>query len=131
MNLNQAIKDTFQVLSLILVFVTLLFTLRYKEIVEDISKEVPEGERARNREKKRLRTSILTNCLPSFLLSGISFYLFLPLSITIIKSSKIELWNFDFLATAFILITFCVGSFFIWSSWLGIRLLWKVRSINI
>lgn len=129
MDLNKLILDAVQAVSLILVFVTMLFTLRYPGIIKDIGEDIPEGERAKKREKDRLLHSFLVNSLPPLFLNGIAAYIFLPLTIKIIKQTHISLWQFDFLPTAFVLISFWVWCFFIWSLYLGFRMIKKIFKI--
>jgi len=129
--LKQIILDAMQATSVILVFVTLLFGLKYSIIKADIEKEVPgAGEIAKKNEKQRLKSSFIVNCLPQLILFGVSSYIFLPLTVKIIQSSKFDLWNFDVLSTAFVSVVLWVWALFLWSLWLSVKLLLKINSIK-
>lgn len=51
-------------MGIIIVFVTLLFGMKYTAIVNALTEECPEGPKAKSSLKRRLRSSIATNCLP-------------------------------------------------------------------
>jgi flagellar biosynthesis protein FlhB len=129
----ESIIDSFSAISVLLVFIIMLFTLRYPKIIADINKEIPRKEKIkeREREKRRLKSSFIINCMPQTVLLGITAYLFLPLSIYIIKNSQFSFWNFDFLITIFIFISGWIWSFFIWSLVLGLKILFKAFHINV
>lgn len=78
MNIHQEILNICQATSVLLIFITMIFNLRYNTIVTDIEKELPNGKKARIRERRRVLHSFLINCLPQILFSGIVFYVFLP-----------------------------------------------------
>ena len=128
---NQKILDdilnTFQATSLILVFVTLIFTVNYPKIIADINTNLPSGRMAIKREKRRLKNSLFKRCLPQILFFGISSYIFLPLFVNIVTSFDLNLWNFDFVPTAYILITFWIWYIFLWSLFLTIQLLSNIK----
>lgn len=133
MDLKSIIIDSFSATSVLLVFVIMLFSLRYPKIIEDIDKEIPREEKTREceREKRRLMHSFIINCIPQTLLLGITIYLFLPLTIYIIKNSQFSFWNFDFNITMFIFVVGWIWIFFIWSFILGLRVLLKALHINV
>lgn len=130
MSLQNLILDTFQATSLILVFVTLLFGMKYPKIMSDINKENPPGELAKKRERKRLKSSFIYHCLPQLLFYSIASYLFLPLAFQVIKQSTFKIWHFDFILTTYIVIAIWVWSILIWVIVLSLRMLVKIRSFN-
>lgn len=130
MIIRQEILDAFQATSLILVFITVFFNIKYPLIVKNINIEIPEGKLAKKRAKKQILNNLLINNLPTMLLNGGSFYLFLPLTIKILKSSNFSLFHFDILPTAFIFIVLWIGLFFVWSFILFIITVLKILSIK-
>lgn len=130
MSLQALTLDTFQATGLILVFVTLLFGMKYPKIMSDINKENPNGELARKRERKRLLSSFILHCLPQILFYAIASYLFLPLALQIVMQSTFRLWNFNFILTAYIIITIWIWSILIWIIVLSFKMLLKVGSLK-
>lgn len=132
MDLRQNLLDVFQATSVILVFVTVHFGVRYPIIVKDLDDtEFITGNNARDRARKRLWQSFRVNSLPQIILLGINSYMFLPLAIKIITVSEFKAWDFDYLLTAYIVMTFWSWFFFIWSFILGMKLLFKIFSRNL
>lgn len=131
MDLRQQLLDIFQATSLLIVFVTVLFGLRYQVIIADLNSNVPNGESARKREKSRLIKSLFMNIVFQIILLGSTAYMFLPMAVRIIMASgfRIYLWNFDFLQTAYVLISVWLWAFFSWILWLTVRMVKKILSI--
>jgi len=132
MDFIRIIIDSFSATSVLLVFIIMLFSLRYPQIMQDINKEVPRKEKTKEceREKIRLMNSFIINCLPQIILLGITNYLFLPLTIHIIKNSRFNFWNFDFIITIFLFVVGWIWIFFIWSIILGLRVILKTLHIK-
>jgi hypothetical protein len=124
--LNEEIRAAFEATSLILVFVTILFDLRYPKIQRDIRVEIPSGDKAKGRHREKLWQSLLVNCAPLLLINGAASYLFLPLFIRVLQESHLELWDFDFSRTSFVFITLVVFVFFLWSGYLMVQLVGRM-----
>lgn len=120
--LDQEIQTAFQATSLILVFVTVLFGLRYPQIQRDIGKETPVGEKAKARLREDLWKSLLVNCTPLLVINGAASYLFSPLLVRVVRGSRFEVWSFDFSRTSFVFIALLVLVFFLWSCYLAAQL---------
>ncbi len=133
MDFKSSIIDSFSATSVLLVFIIMLFSIRYPQIIQDINKEVPRKEKTKEceHEKRRLMHSFLINCLPQTILLGITNYLFLPLTIHIIKNSQLSFWNFDFILTIFLFVVGWIWIFFIWSIILGLRVILKTLHIKV
>ncbi|KXS38257.1 MAG: hypothetical protein AWU54_2226 [Candidatus Frackibacter sp. T328-2] len=131
MTLRQETLDAFQATSLILVFVTVFFNIKYPLIIENLNLKIPEGKKARQNLKDKMKTDLIINNLPTMILNGGSFYLFFPLTIKTIKTTNFEIFNFNILSTAFLFIEFWIGIFFIWSAILLVKTIIKIKSINI
>lgn len=131
-DINQEIQIAFQATQLILVFVTVLFSLRYPQIQKDIKTIIPTGNRVK--EKNNLRTkfyqSIKVKCIPLLLINGIASYLFFPLFVQVLATSKIDLWNFDFARTSFMFIALLIFVFFLWSVYLTLKLYLHIQEFD-
>jgi hypothetical protein len=126
-SLDQQIATAFQASSLVLVFVTVLFGLRYDQIQKDVRKEIP----ARDPELKcykcdLLIESLILKCGLLVLVNGATVYLFLPLAVRIMCQSRFDPWNFDFARTSFLLIAALVFAYFIWSCCLACQVLRRI-----
>lgn len=135
MSLVTQIQTAFQGIQLILVFITVLFSLRYNQIQDSINKRIPkEINRKDEREKikKELKQKFWIYCLPLLIINGFAFYLFLPLFCEIIKginNFKVDyIWNFDFSIACFLFITLMIGGFFVWTIILSIKLILHIYS---
>lgn len=130
MELRELILDAFQATSIILVFVTLLFSIKYPTLVSILQMEEPAGSKAKSRLKKTLITHFVTDAIPLLFLSIISFYMLLPLAINVICSDLLTLWSSDILPLAYIAITIWVMMLLIWIIILTYRLLVKIHQIK-
>ena len=115
-----------RLISLILVFVTVLFGIRYPQVLEDLRKDIPEGERAKERHRDRLSRRLALDMVPMLLVTFFASYLFLPLVFRIISVYEFKLWDFDIVVSAFVFITICIWFFFGWASLLSIKLLLRI-----
>jgi hypothetical protein len=113
-------------INLILIFITVLFGIRYPQIIEDLKREIPSGTKAKKRIKDQLITSLALKCLPNILISLFSCYLFLPSVIKVLNEYEFDFWGFDFAITAFMFITFMIFFFFVWSCFLFVKLLVRI-----
>lgn len=131
MDFRQELLDVFQATSLLIVFITVLFGLKYQVIIEDIKKEIPNGESAKKREKNRLTKSFFMNILTQIILLGSTSYIFLPIAVRIMVASefRINFWNFDFLQTAYVMISIWLWVFFVWILWLAYKMIKKISRI--
>jgi hypothetical protein len=131
MEIKESILEAFQATSLILVFLSMLFTINYPKIIKDLNLEIRNGERAKKKQKDKLIKNFLIHCVPTFLLSLSSLYLFSPLTLKIIKNIEFKLWNFSFLPMSFLFIVIWVCFIFIWITILTYKMLNKIKSIKI
>jgi hypothetical protein len=131
-DINQLIKDSFDVISLILVFVFVLFDLRYPQIMEELKKELPPKDRKleRDKQKEKLKQVLLVSNAPLIVIYGFLFYLFLPLLFRVRSESRISLWQFDFVRTAFVFIVALIFGFLIWSIKLAVQMVIKILKYN-
>lgn len=125
-SINSQIQIAFQATQLILVFITVLFGLRYDQIQKGIKEHIPDGKSAKKSLEDKLVKNFLINCLPLIIIIGTAFYLFFPLFCKIIITSHLELWNFDLGRTSFALIEVYIFLFLVWSCILTFKLLKRI-----
>ncbi len=127
--ITSLIHNSFEVISLILVFAFVLFDIRYPQIIKQLEKDIPNKDRTKDRERhaKDLRQVLLTSALPLMLINGVLLFLFTPTLIIVIVNSEFHLLRFDFLLTAFILVYIFILIFFLWSLYLAVRLINRIR----
>jgi hypothetical protein len=124
-SLDQVIKDSFSIISLLLVFVFVLFDVRYPEIQEKI-KEDPENiilVKENKNFREELWKFIFLKCSPLIIILGSILYLLLPNFYNILISSTFNIWNFNFIRTSYFLVTILTAIFFIWTIYLIICLI--------
>ncbi len=126
-DLTLQLKESFSIISLILVFALLLFDIRYPQVHKELEKNVPDKNLISDRKffRKKLWDSLL-KIFVLILIYGMLIYLFLPLLVSVLQNSKIEFWNFEFIRTAFIIVFCLIAGFFLWSLHLAIRLIKKI-----
>jgi hypothetical protein len=125
-NLNQTIESAIGAISVLLVFVTVLFSIRYPEINKVIEEELEiRKPKALKSQKEKIIKTIIFKWLPVVLLNLIVVYVTTPLAVKIIKHSSFAIFNFDFLRTSFILIWSCNIMFFLYSVFLLVMLVRK------
>ena len=125
-DINEEIRLAFDAMSLLLVFVTVLFDIRYKVIQKEIEKSIPEGDKAKKQLRRELIRGILINSAPLVVITGGISYLFSPLLRKVIEQSKLNIWNFDFFRSSFVFIVLLIFLFFLWSCYLTILLLIRI-----
>jgi hypothetical protein len=130
MMIDQEIKQAFDAISLLLVFVTVFFDMKYKVIQVDLKKEIPTGDKAKKHFREELIQSLLINCGFLVIVTGAICYMFTPTLIKLVSKAGFNLWNFDFIRTAFVAISIFTFIFFLWSLDLSRRLIRRIQAIN-
>ena len=128
--LQEKILAASELISLILVFTTILFDIRYPQIQEDLRKEAPTGPIALKRFKSELMQSLLWKSLPLFFVNAFVFYMFLPSLHEILITTRLNLWRFDFIVTAFTFIALAELLLAVWAAYLSIKLIQRIRKIS-
>jgi hypothetical protein len=125
---TQEIKDSFDALTLILVFVTVLFGIKYPNIWKDIRSQAPPDVQpiARKNYRVALQHRLLTDSIPLVTVTGCAWFLFLPLFIHVAADEPFHPWSTDVTQNAFLFIAGLTGVFFVWSGGLAATLLMKV-----
>lgn len=130
MTLESELRDAIAATSVILVFAIVWLDIVIRRVGEELEKPVPTGESAKKRFRAGIASLCLLQCLPTLMVFGAISYLYLPLTVEVVRTSHIALWNFDFLRTAFLVIeafllafsAFAAGLFWrTFSKWKRIR----------
>lgn len=102
--LDSSLENAFDAISLLLVFVTILFGIQYPRVVaaldEDILKDRP---RELEKQKKKLIRLLIFKWTPVVFLTFLCTYSMMPLAIKTIVYSDLNLIDFDLLRTAFVM----------------------------
>lgn len=125
--LHSQILDSLQTLTIFVAFVTVLFGIRYVQISRGLQSELPGSNKptARNDAKADLRRLFWSQCIPLVVLNAIPAYIFLPLTLSIMENSTVNIWHFDTLETGFFFLAVYLIFFSLWCIYLGLRIAWK------
>ena len=122
--IHGQVLDSLQTLTIFVAFVTVLFGIRYDPMVKGIKGELPDKQSkpiARENARGDLRGLFWSKGLPLVALAAIPAYLFLPLTVRILKSSSPDIWHFDTLETGFFFLDCYLIALFLWCAYLAFR----------
>ncbi len=127
--LADQIKASFDALGLILVFVTVIFGVKYSAIWNDIRSPIPDPARKMDRRnhRRRLWHTFFTGCAPLFVITGAAWFLLLPLFVHVAGES-FHPWSLTVTRNAFLFVAGMTGVFFAWSAGFAIAILWRIAS---
>ena len=126
--IHGQVLDSLQTLTIFVAFVTVLFGIRYDQLIKAIKNELPDKHGkplARENAQNDLRGVLWSKALPLAVLTAIPAYLFLPLTVRILEDGSFSLWDFDTLETGFVLLEFYLVAFFFWCACLAFRVAMK------
>lgn len=102
---RQLIQDSLSALSVVLVFVTVLFGIKYPLIVSDFKPRDVRGSGALVDERKRLVKSFFGNTIPVVVSNVAAFLIILPLTIQFVRDGSFSLLGPDILPNLFLFIS--------------------------
>lgn len=126
---RDIILDVFQAVSVMLVFVTVLFGIKYPKLLEAIEKEPPVGDKALERFKEELRRVLFLDCGALIVMTLLVLYTLLPLAIEVFRRKEIEFWSLNVLPMAYVVVTLGVLGFAVHEVVLAYRLIQKIRKL--
>lgn len=127
-DLDLLLNNSMTAISLLLIFVTTIFSMKYEKIKKCTAEDIEEDQpMEKKRQKERFKKALFFEWLPVIFLNLICVYLMLPSVIKIIKNSYFSFFNFDFIRTAFILIWIMLIIFSIFSIKIAIILISKIK----
>lgn len=130
MSLRDQVLQTSDALNLLLVFLSILFGIRYGEIIACLKEEIPAGLRSACRLRSRVITILCTGCLPATLISLLATYLFLPLTCEVLTTYRFSPWRFDPVISGFVLIEAIMMALTLWMLVLSGKVINKWRQVN-
>ncbi|MDA3906527.1 MAG: hypothetical protein PF484_10675 [Bacteroidales bacterium] len=99
--------DIFSAISIILVFATVGLDIFAKESNNFISKQKPDNDKPTElSDFKKEKTIVLLKLIGVLLFYIVLFWILLPKSIEILKTSVFAIWNFDMVQTFYVVINF-------------------------
>ncbi|CAM3419380.1 hypothetical protein PALU110988_21545 [Paenibacillus lupini] len=116
MNIEQVLDKTFDAISLLLAFSSILFGIRYPEAIKVLDFILDPYKPIEFKTKRQeIRRTLWLKWLPVVGLSFIPTYSMSPIVVAIIRQSNLSLFHFETVRTAFFL-TWIVSLLFFFSS---------------
>lgn len=115
--------DTFTALGILLVFATIALDIFIKDAKIFIQKLKPDS--AKKKEIKNYSSAkyeIICKLFGVLIFYILLFWLLIPKSVEIVKTSKFELWDFNLISTYYILINICLLFFILLTTGFLIKL---------
>ncbi len=125
-------SDLLSAISIFLVFITFLLRIIDEE-VSGVIIAVPPFKDQKNQIKSfvnRLYRLLFFKAIPINIIFLITAYSIFPKTIHLISDGKIDLWNFDPLATIFIFIECGVIGLSVYATVKTVQLILKIKSVN-
>lgn len=124
--IKENIKEIYDALSILLVFVTVIFDLKYSKVSEVLAKP-----RARTKEKikdqiKELKKMLLEEWLIVTVIFSVICYIMSPMAIDIVCNYDIKIFDFDIALTVYMVIFVIVTYFTAYVIWIEVRLIKKI-----
>ncbi|MFD1775990.1 hypothetical protein [Paenibacillus rhizophilus] len=127
--LNSLLESSFDAISILLVFTTVLFGIRYPEIINLLEKELQiEKKKELNRQRKALINGLIFKWAPVVFITFLCAYTMMPLGIKTIKYSNFSLTDFNLIRTAFVLAWFFAIVSFLATVYISMYIIHKVYS---
>lgn len=125
--LTDQIKASFDALGLILVFITVIFGVKYSAIWNDIRSKVPDPARKidRRNHRRQLWRTFFTGCAPLFIITGAAWIMLLPLFVHVARM-PFHPWDLNVTQNAFLFVAGMTGLFFAWSAGFTVAVLYKI-----
>lgn len=130
MSLDLDIQNAFSGMQLILIFVTILFGIRYQQIQNELERDYSEINKLDKLKTidSELKQKLITHCLPLVIINGFVIFLFYKIFKQILVESGYYFWNYNFIQSSFFFVTIMIIIFFIWSIILSLKM-FKHREI--
>ena len=121
--------NAFQALSVILVFVTVLFGVKYPQFCADIDSKMPDPRLGKELHSyiQRLKINFISNLIPIMIVNVTCSYLVMPTVYKIVITSSFNLIDFDFLKTAFVMVAGLIYLFTIYTFYIGYQYVNMIR----
>jgi hypothetical protein len=122
---EQSLVDGSQVVSVLLVFLSILFGIKYQQVVSVLSLEIPDATLTSDRETFREKqwNCLISDVLPVGVPSLILATLLAPASLRIVTGSNMTFLNLDMVRTLFVGVELSILAAVLWSIAVSCRLL--------
>lgn len=127
-SIAESISGTFDVLNILLVFLSVIFGITYNEAVRLLDASIPDAAKVRERQiaRKNIRRFLLVKWLPLVVTTAGTTYIFLPLAVRVLATSQLHFWDFDIQRTSFILVFILLVIALIWMLAILVQLVLKI-----
>ena len=106
--------DIFSAIGILLVFATVALDFFVKEVQTFDKKTIPDAAQIiRLKEYRQEKYSIIYKLLGVFVFYLILFWLLIPKSVEIFKTSRFDIWDFNVISTFYVFINFCILIFIV------------------
>lgn len=124
-------SDIVAVSGLLLTLTTFMFNLAWPALNEALAEdEYQKGSQARKRSRDRILATVYWRALPLTCAFLALFYVNLPAAVGIVRSSTLDLWDFDVDRTLYVMVVVALLVFALVNIGLALRLLMKWRSLR-
>ncbi|KAB0504394.1 hypothetical protein [Pseudomonas lini] len=124
-------SDIVAVSGLLLTLTTFMFNLAWPRLHEALElDEKQSGPQARKRSRGKVFGALLGCALPLTSAFMALFYVNLPAAISIIRGSRLDLWDFDVDRTLYVMVVWVLLVFALLNGWLTARLIDKWRKLG-
>ncbi|WP_028622398.1 hypothetical protein [Pseudomonas sp. Ant30-3] len=127
----MSFSDIVAVSGLLLTLTTFMFNLAWPKLNTALAlDERQPGVQARKRSRAQLISVLLSCALPMTCAFGALFYVNLPAAVRVMRTSTLDLWDFDVDRTLYVLVVVALLVFAVFNLVLTIRLIGKWRRLN-
>lgn len=124
-------NDIVAVSGLLLTLTTFMFNLAWPRLHEVLElDEQQSGPLARKRSRGRISDVLLGCALPLTSAFTALFYVNLPAAVRIMKTSTLDLWDFDVDRTLYVILVLALLVLALFNGWLAVRLVNKWRKLR-
>jgi len=127
---NELIVSALQPLAIILVFIILFNSMIIEKYQDFIKFNKHPGSTENEDRLTKLKKFRKLKIIPMILINFACVYLYLPLTIDILSTSNIDLWNFDILKTSFMMIVLLFLMLFITQLFLSHKIKKKIFELK-
>ncbi|MCU0117052.1 hypothetical protein N8H74_02220 [Pseudomonas sp. B2M1-30] len=127
----MSFSDIVAISGLLLTLTTFMFNLAWPKLNEALELDGAQpGELARKRSRKKVLSTFFSCALPLAIAFVALFYVNLPPLVKIMRSSTLDLWDFDVGNTLFVMVAYALLVFAALNIWICVRLLTKWRELH-
>ncbi len=124
-------SDIVAVSGLLLTLTTFMFNLAWPKLNEALAlDEHQTGLQNKKRSREKVKNAVYWRALPLTGAFVALFYVNLPAAVGIIRSSSVDLWDFDVDRTLYVMVVVALLAFALINTVLTLKLIWKWRNLR-